>query len=478
MNKAIFESILQKPPDTEEKSYIFIVGNQQLAENIFSSGFISVLIKSGKEGYISSAGELEEVLSSMESGFHAEDYIFVPCLSKKDNESLQDYLESASLQFRDDGWKLFTKGYLKRPGGDTQLKPILQEYVDSYKLPSEAKQEAELPPVMIKSFDEIEEKRAEWLVQDLIPKGQLTTMAGDGGVGKTSLWCAIASSVSSGKRCLLDVPFENRKEGKVLIFSGEDSAEYVLRRRLRKHGANLSNIYTVSISDENFDKIKFGSPVLESIIEQIRPVLVVFDPLQAFIDGKIKMGDRNALRQSLIPVAGLGEKYGTTFLIILHSNKQSGAWGRRRMADSADIWDFSRSVLMVGSTQQESVNYVSQEKSNYGRLSDTHLFSIEDEVITDKGTTSKHDRDFVLEELHEQKRQAPARDNARDAVLEFLSDGQPKYIKELDEYCSAMSITKSSLRRAKDELKAEGLIRYLSGGGRSGGGWRVQKVVN
>ena len=62
---------------------------------------------------------------------------------------------------------------------------------------------------------------------------------------------------------------------------------------------------------------------------------------------EIRMGDRNAMRNCLAPLIGYGEKYGVTFLIVEHANKQSGVWGRKRIADSADIWDISRSVIMA-----------------------------------------------------------------------------------------------------------------------------------
>lgn len=57
-----------------------------------------------------------------------------------------------------------------------------------------------------------------------------------------------------------------------------------------------------------------------------------------------------------------GEKYGTTFIIIVHTNKQVGLWGRKRIADSADIWDIARSVLIAGEAN-DGLRYISQEKA-------------------------------------------------------------------------------------------------------------------
>lgn len=52
----------------------------------------------------------------------------------------------------------------------------------------------------MQSVAEIEEKDAEWLVPYYIPRYQITALAGEGGSGKTSTWCAIAAAISSGKK--------------------------------------------------------------------------------------------------------------------------------------------------------------------------------------------------------------------------------------------------------------------------------------
>ena len=42
-----------------------------------------------------------------------------------------------------------------------------------------------------------EEKEAEWVVPGYIPRGCITVIAGEGGVGKTSLWCSLVSSITT-----------------------------------------------------------------------------------------------------------------------------------------------------------------------------------------------------------------------------------------------------------------------------------------
>lgn len=218
------------------------------------------------------------------------------------------------------------------------------------------------------TMDTAEEKEPSWLVADYIPRYQITSLAGDGGSGKTTVWCALAAAISSGEVPFLlkgTIPFKGNPE-KVMFFSAEDSFEYTLKRRLRKNGAKLENILSIDIADERFQDVKFDSPFLEQLLEYYRPALCIFDPIQAFVPPDIRMGDRNAMRACLSPLIGYGEKYGTTFLIVEHANKQSGVWGRKRIADSADIWDISRSVIMAGETNENGIRYLSHEKSNYG----------------------------------------------------------------------------------------------------------------
>lgn len=317
------------------------------------------------------------------------------------------------------------------------------------------------------AMENAEEKKLEWLIPHYIPKRSITTMAGDGGSGKTSIWCEIAASISIGRPCFLIKesiagPTQQYHGQNVLFFSAEDSFEYTLKRRLRKNGANLANIFSISISDDRFQHIRFDSDFLEKLIAKYRPVLVIFDPLQAFVPPYVKMCDRNAMRTYMRPLIGLGEKYDCTFLIIVHSNKQSGLWSRKRIADSADIWDISRSVLMVGETKERGIRYISHEKCNYGVTGDTVLFSLDDEKIIFREYTHKKDREFITE-VDYSVRQAPLREEAKEFILDFLKNGQ-KEVSEMDETAKAMGIKEKTLRRAKEDLKKDERIKIFSQG--------------
>ena len=315
-------------------------------------------------------------------------------------------------------------------------------------------------PLLV-SLSDVEEKETEWLVWKYMPKGQINIFAGDGGSGKTTSWCGLAAAVSNGTKVFFEAenpdanPFLEREPQKVMFFSSEDSLEYTLKARLRKAGANLDNIYSANLRDERFSQIKFNSPLLKDLIKEVKPALVIFDPIQAFIPPDIQMGQRNAMRNCLNPLIGLGEEYGTTFLIVVHTNKRQGVYGRNRIADSADVWDIARSVLITGAAK-DNMRYLSHEKSNYGEPGRTVLYTIEDGVAVFKDCCDKHDADFV-KERDLSAYQAPQRQNAEAFIIDFLKNGK-KPTADLDEAAKAAGITPATLRRAKEELRDRKLL--------------------
>lgn len=306
-------------------------------------------------------------------------------------------------------------------------------------------------------------KEPEWLVPGYIPRYGITTIAGEGGVGKTSIWCSLVASITTGKNSFLlgeQVPFNSEPEN-VLVLSAEDSWSYVLRARLEANGADLDRISYISPEDDRFVDLNFDGELLQSIVATNRPEVIVFDPLQAFVPANLRMGDRNAMRKCFSPLIGYGEKYGLTSIIIAHANKQSGVWGRKRIADSSDIWDSSRSVLMTGITKDGDIRYISHEKSNWGKLEKSVLYTLDECVPVFKAYTSKKDKEFIQENSRERNIR-PVVEEAKDFIIETLTEHKQMEVPELDELAAANSISKNALKDAKAALKKEGVTRVWS----------------
>lgn len=343
------------------------------------------------------------------------------------------------------------------------------------------------PSTILTCLDDVEEQAVDWLIPRFMPKGEITLLGGDGGQGKSFCWCAIAAGVSRGEYPVFLRPAAPDGAntlpggaGRVLYFSGEDSTEKTLKNRLKACGADMRNIFCLTTGDDRLKDLAFDSEFLRDLCEQWRPTLCIFDPLQSFIAKGTRMEARNDMRQTLQPLNKLGVDFGTSFLIACHTNKRSGVWGRTRLADSSDLWDIARSVIFVGATNDKKIRYFSHEKTNYQELMPTVLFSIEKDSsgvkCVFKGLTDKRDREFQTGQGGEGKRPAPARDEAKRYILDILSDGEEREMKELDEALKAMGVSHNAAADAKRELVDSGeIIRRMEKAGRETS-WFIQSV--
>lgn len=326
---------------------------------------------------------------------------------------------------------------------------------------------------------EFAEEEVSWLVEGWLPEGQITLLAADGGTGKTTLWCNPIAALSSGKSCLLDPPGTERTPMRVAFFSTEDSVTKKLKRQLRESGANQDNVITLDFSSGGgtaLRELKLGSDRLRELIAYFRPALCVFDPIQGFLPHGMNMGSRNEMRECMAPLIALGEEFGTTFLVVCHTNKRMGAADRSRLADSADLWDVARSVLMMGTTEEPGQRYLSNEKNNYADRQETLLLSFEaGGKLIKTGTTWKRDREFMQEATA--RRSAPQREECKAYILQKLEEaGNTLPSKELEQLVKQAGYSGSTLKRAKEELKESSAIQYKNKGNSTNKVWMVQRT--
>lgn len=323
------------------------------------------------------------------------------------------------------------------------------------------------------NVSDIEKEYVEWLVPGYIPKGTITIIGGDGGLGKTSLWCNIASAISNGTPCVLQ---ENNDilcpYGEVVYFSGEDDTARVLRPRLEQNGANLDNIKTIPMDDDAFTSLSIGGALIEGIIEARRPMLVIFDPIQQFIKNA-DMSKRNDMRQIMTSLSKLGKKYGTTFILVMHTNKRDkiGSF-RDKLSDSADLWDIARSVLALGRNQNNE-NFITHEKSSYSIRQNAILYHIENgRIIRDSSETER----MTYVEFMGGKSKADKTDmrlQCKNVYLDLLSSEKQSVKKDLEDKLLTMGYAKNMIRQVYKDLIQEQRIEATKTSGGKGQGTRI-----
>jgi len=309
------------------------------------------------------------------------------------------------------------------------------------------------------TLDQFEKRDKKWLVIGYIPEGCVTLLCSDGGIGKTTIWCDTLAALTTGRTTIFDkaveMPFRTGKVHTVMYFSKEDPTEEILKGKLEAAGADQTKIRCFGLDDPRLNKIWYGSLLLEKLVEKYKPDIVVFDTLQAFLPEGVDMAKRKDMRDALDPLNALGAKYGTSFLMVMHTNKSANS-GRQRMADSSDIWDLGRSALMAGRTKDDAICYLSHEKSNYGPLQKTILFSITEDGVEFKGTSNRKDRDYVADGVSVSV-PSPKLDEARDFILENV-DGSIE-VCELEKMAKAAGIAADTLKNARAILKKEKRIK-------------------
>lgn len=312
---------------------------------------------------------------------------------------------------------------------------------------------ADSEPVFIKTASMLDNTPVEWLVPEWIPKRGIILLGSDGGVGKTFVWVSILASLSRGESTFLRYDPEMTEKKKVLCISGEDP-ENILRERLTKAGADLDYIYSIAQDTETQEPITFDSEYLERVIRTCKPALVVFDPLQSFLDGSVDMSRRNQMRQAIKPLAVLSSQYDMPVIIVMHTNKRDTD-GRNKLADSSDMWDIARSVMMCGFTESGE-RYISLEKSSYTDHTAVHsiIFDLKGGKVNFCRTSDMKMYDFVTE-----KKQAKAekvntkRNDCCTEILRLLAENGGTYnSNELTADLQEMEFTKATIRRAKQEL--------------------------
>lgn len=320
----------------------------------------------------------------------------------------------------------------------------------------------------IRPLSEYEEEDIEWLVPDYLPRGGIVILAGDGGTGKTSVIADLAAAVSQHQQTSVLGPVHSKRSRRVLLLNAEDPVRKVLKKRLRLAGVDENQVLCPDwkqLGDVDINEYRLGSEKLLRMIEFFRPELVVIDPFQSFLPSSVNMAARNQIRQCLQPLVALGERIGCTFVVVCHTNKQAMASGRMRIADSADIWDIARSVLMVGEADDDETRYISNEKNSYAPLQDTVLFQIGESTIRRCGTSELRDREYQARHCMAHGTKSK-QENARDAILTLLGEGELESNALVDKLIE-MGCSKASIRRAREALSKDGkIVRRTVGNGK------------
>lgn len=294
------------------------------------------------------------------------------------------------------------------------------------------------PEPVVVSLANVEPEPVSWLWEPYLPLGKLTIVEGDPGAGKTWVTLAICSRLTA--------------EGHSVIYATcEDGIADTIRPRVEGMGADLSRFYILrGVRRENEEApFTLAEPeVLEWAIIELKPALVVLDPIQGFLGGSVDIHRANEVRAKLAPLTRLAETYGCAVVIVRHLSKAPAGRSIYRGLGSIDFTAAARSVLLVGQ-DQKGRRAVVHHKNSVGELGPSMSFEIAEGQFFWRGEANITAADLLRADAEAEEKSAV--DEAADFLQELLANG-PVEAKLVMKEAKAAGIAERTLNRAKAAL--------------------------
>jgi len=181
----------------------------------------------------------------------------------------------------------------------------------------------------------IDRKTNKWVLEPLIPHKGITILDGLGGSGKSWFALNLSYSISLGQSFLGKFPVT--RPGKVLYLTAEESQEVFVERldMIQKHyPENKENFVWLSLLEEGVDISSYlctkkrgdrvvteTAEILESLISEIKPIVVVLDSLVNFYG--LNENDSEDAMFFYEVLKHLIREHQTNFLLLHHQNKEA-----------------------------------------------------------------------------------------------------------------------------------------------------------
>lgn len=234
--------------------------------------------------------------------------------------------------------------------------------------------ENENSKLKIVKMSEVELQKVNWLWYPYIPFGKITIIQGDPGEGKTTLALRLAAACSTGQAF---PGMEVAEPFNVIYQTAEDGLGDTIKPRLIEAGADQDRVLNIV---EDTSSLTLLDERIEAAIVQTGARLLILDPIQGYLGGKVDMNRANEIRAVLKNVAAVAERTSCAIVLVGHLNKAAGASSAYRGLGSIDFRAAARSVLLVGRMKKEpNVRVVVHDKSSLAPEGKSIAFSLGDE---------------------------------------------------------------------------------------------------
>ncbi len=238
---------------------------------------------------------------------------------------------------------------------------------------NESPQKAKKPSreVLLKKGSDLTPEPIVWLWKYWLAQGKFHILAGQPGVGKTTVALAVAATITTGDKW---PDGELCTAGNVLIWSGEDDPADTLLPRLMASGANREHIFFVDGTRTGDGEVRpfdpsVDLPDLERAAIAIGGVsLIIVDPVVTAVTGDSHKNTET--RRGLQPLVEMASRLNAAVLGITHLSKGgAGSDPVSRVIGSIAFTALARVVLVAAKVvgeDGESKRVLMRGKSNCG----------------------------------------------------------------------------------------------------------------
>jgi hypothetical protein len=293
------------------------------------------------------------------------------------------------------------------------------------------------------SMGSVQTEHIYWVWYPRIPRGKITIVEGDPGIGKSTITLAIASAESRGIGLTGNVSHE---PGRIVIAAAEDGIADTIHPRLTALNADLSRIVALG-KPFTFDDA--GCVLLGDYMTGFKPTLMIIDPLFSYVGNKDtnKQGDE---RQIMDRISRLAQTHDCDIVCVRHLNK-GGNKAIYRGGGSIDFTAAARSVLLVGADPADNrQRAVVQTKNNLAPKADPIGFTLESGKFEWTGKTDLTEY-RILATDKEVAGEVNSQRDAVDFLKVALSEG-PVLSSELRVEAQKLGISWNTVWKAADKL--------------------------
>lgn len=219
-------------------------------------------------------------------------------------------------------------------------------------------------PKIWKATDLAPSKPVEWLAQHRVPRGNVTVMVGDEGIGKSLWWVWLVVALTTGNGCpRAGVPAGEPRH--VLLFLAENGWQDMDRPRLEVAGADLNYVRVIATHEDGTGAGTF-SEYTQHLIDSMeeKPALIVADPWLDTVPGAFNVKDGQHAKRAIRPWRELAVKHNAGVLLVAHTNRMSSASARDKYGATAELRKTARMTLYAQQDDETGHLTVGPEKSN------------------------------------------------------------------------------------------------------------------